>query len=91
VSDRIEWADAAVGFEIMPPDEVEAVSPDGNDAEDWGIGLGDSVVLYGQPAELRALLLRAHNALPPAPENVGAPRTPRDAHGVRRELRRPGR
>jgi hypothetical protein len=93
---NIEWAHAAAGFRVLEPDEVTELaerSGGDNDAGDWGVMLGsdEACMLYGSPGELRALLLRAHNALPPAPENVGAPPTPRDAHGVRRELRRPGR
>jgi hypothetical protein len=46
-----------------------------NDAGEWGVMLGsdEACMIYGTPAELRRLLLQAHNALPAADRYEGLP------------------
>jgi hypothetical protein len=60
MANSIEWAHASQGFALLSPEEVEALSPDGNDAGDHGLLFGDeSVMLYGPPNELFRLLSHA--------------------------------
>jgi hypothetical protein len=75
---NIEWAHASAGFRIVEPDEVTELaerSGGDNDAGEWGVMLGsdEACMIYGTPAELRRLLLQAHNALPAADRYEGLP------------------
>lgn len=65
--ERFEWAHAEGGFRVVGPFELAEIAPDGNPEGDWGLAFStgsNGCMLYGSPAELRRLLLQAHNALP---------------------------
>jgi hypothetical protein len=75
MSSRYEFVTPGQGFSVW--DRASILEETGEDddviqPDDYAVVLGDAgscaVVLVGSPAELRTLLLRMHNALPPAPE-----------------------
>jgi hypothetical protein len=89
MSSRYEFVTPGQGFSVW--DRASILEETGEDddviqPDDYAVVLGDAgscaVVLVGSPAELRTLLLRMHNALPPGPEY-----TPTGTDALRR---RPG-
>lgn len=72
--DSTEWAHPSAGFEVLGPDGVAELADDGDNGGGtfYAVRVG-GCVLYGSSAELRQLLLQAHNALPAARGGHGDP------------------
>lgn len=56
MSQRFEWAHASAGFRLVEPDELADYDEEGNLSGDWGVWLGDEVMLYGSLDALRELV-----------------------------------
>jgi hypothetical protein len=56
MAQRFEWAHASAGFRVVGPDELDELAPDGNAKREYGVWLGDEVMVYGSLADLSALL-----------------------------------
>lgn len=54
---RFEWAHASAGFRLVRPDELDELAPDGNKAREYGLWLGDEVMVYGSLRDLHSLVV----------------------------------
>jgi hypothetical protein len=57
MANNIEWAAASYGFALMTPDDLAEVSEEGydNGADDYGLAMGDGVMVYGTLDDLADL------------------------------------
>lgn len=61
MSSRFEWAHASMGPELVPPDELDELAPDGNDDGEWGLAWmtgSDGCMVYGSLEDLHAMAVR---------------------------------
>jgi hypothetical protein len=59
MANNIEWVHAHHEQpEVVSPELLEELAPDGNEAQDWGVGAG-GIMIYGKPSELHAWLTAA--------------------------------
>lgn len=49
---RFEWAHATDGYRRVDPDELDELAPDGNERAEWGVWMGDEVMIYGLPVDM---------------------------------------
>lgn len=58
MSSRFEWAHASVGPDLVGPDELDELAPDGNEDRDYGLAFmtgSDGAMVYGSLDDLDAL------------------------------------
>lgn len=53
-----EWAHATAGERLIDPDELDELAPDLNEAREWGLWMGDAVMIYGSLDDLKDLAAR---------------------------------
>lgn len=57
MAQRFEWAHASSGFWFVDPDTLDSLAPDGNAAREFGVAMGDEVMVYGSLDELHTLFV----------------------------------
>lgn len=61
MSSRFEWAHASMGPDLVDPDELDELAPDGNEDREWGLAFmsgSDGAMVYGSLDDLSEMVTR---------------------------------